>query len=74
MNPQLPQLGFLLLNDATDNSQLPQLFNYHHRITPPKPKRDPETSSGRPAFNKLFDRSTTRYPTVMLNSFQHLRH
>ena len=32
-NPQLPQLGFLLLHDATDNSQLPQLFYYFKRIT-----------------------------------------
>ena len=33
MNPQLPQLGFLLPCDATDKSQLPQLFDYLHRIT-----------------------------------------
>ncbi len=54
-NPQLPQLGFLLLHDTTDNSQLPQLFDFLHWITPPKTKRDPETSSGWPSFYDILE-------------------
>ena len=74
-NPQLPQLGFLLLHDATDNSQLPQLFDYFKRITIEIPFLNPKKTlkqvQGDDLYYCLEERAKPHF-TVMLNSFQHL--
>lgn len=53
-NPQLPQLGFLLLYDTTDNSQLPQLSkpktNYNRISIELHPRRNTHRPYQKPYY------------------------